>query len=84
VKVKQSRMVKSPILNKSVAWGYFEGACQGSPGSCRAWVILLLNEKRFISFKIQLGRGQTTELNFMLYGYYSKLLQKEGMKKLLL
>jgi len=29
------------------------------------------------TLNMQLGKGQTTELIFLLYGYYSKLLQKK-------
>jgi len=29
---------------------------------------------------MQLGKGQTTELIFLLYGYYSKLLQNKRLQ----
>jgi hypothetical protein len=44
---KVSRVLKEPVLDFSISWGFFDGTCQGTPGMCRAGVILHLDKHHF-------------------------------------
>jgi ribonuclease HI len=50
-------MVSDVVINHLVAWGFFDGACQGPDRSCGVGFILHLSELHFISGKANLGQG---------------------------
>jgi ribonuclease HI len=50
-------MVSDVVINHSVAWGFFDGACQAPDRSCGIGFIFHLSEFHFISGKANLGQG---------------------------
>ena len=38
-------------------WGFFYGACQGTPGVFGAWGISFIKGNYYISFKASIGQG---------------------------
>jgi ribonuclease HI len=56
------------MIDSSFAWGFFDGACQGTPGKCGAGVVLHFSSLHFFSLKYGAALEQTTELNFLPCG----------------
>jgi len=56
-RMKVPRVVKSSDLDNPMAWGYLDGASQGSPSMCGAGGILFLIENHLITFKVVFGQG---------------------------
>lgn len=56
-KVKSSRILKLPDIEYSKDWRRFDGANQGTPGSCGTGGILYLTTTRHIVFEAAFGTG---------------------------
>ena len=48
-------VIKEPTINQYYAYGFFDGACQGTPGSCWAGAILYLNQHHYFLLKYGVG-----------------------------
>lgn len=46
-----------PEIDKSKAWRYFDGACQGNPGICGVGGIIFTRDNHVVAFKAAVGVG---------------------------
>jgi len=65
-----------------MAWGYFNGACQGPDSPCSLGGILYITDSHFFQFKASLGRGTNYYGKFMALKYLMKLALEKGLVQL--
>jgi hypothetical protein len=64
-------------IDKSIAWAYFDGTCQGDPPLCGVGRVIHFNDHHVITYKVRLGRGTNNMTGLMA----SKLLLNLATKK---
>lgn len=60
-KPPRTREPRQEHIDKTVPWGYFDGAAQGEPTVCGAGVVLYLTEDHFFRLKWGWVKEQTTK-----------------------
>jgi hypothetical protein len=51
------RSLQEPIIDHTKPWGFFDGACQGTPGTCGVGAILYLDNANYFLLKYGAGLG---------------------------
>lgn len=71
-KPPRTRNPGQEVIDKTVPWGYFDGAAQGEPTVCGVGVVLHLNEDHF--FRLKWGLGEGTNNRAELLALYMLLI----------
>ena len=67
-----AKILEQETIDKSIPWGYFDGAAQGDLNVCGAGVILHLDNEHF--FRLRLGLGEGTNNKAGLLTLYMLLI----------
>lgn len=68
-------------IDKSGAWGYFDGASQSTPTMCGAGGIIFLSEVHLINLKAGLGGGSHNYAELLALKLLMKLAAKKGVTR---
>lgn len=68
-KIKATRILQEPVIDFSKTWGFFHGACQGTPGLCGAEAILFFNNHHYFTIIYGAGIGTNNRVEFLLFGF---------------
>ena len=52
-----TRTISVEVIDKTYAWGFFDGSAAGDPITCGVGGILYISDSHFFSFKVGLGLG---------------------------
>jgi hypothetical protein len=74
--------LRAPSFNLSVAWGYFDGACQGVPGSCGAGIVLYLTFDHFFHLKFKVGLGTNNRGELIALWVLLNFAQDKGIRNI--
>ena len=67
----KARRILDPVIDFTKYWGYFDGACQGTPGKCGVGVLLYLTMSELFAWKyMEQGKEPIIELRHMLCGCF--------------
>lgn len=56
VRIKEQRVVGALSMDRSYAWSFFDGACQGLGQTCNLGFVSFLLESHFFTAKANLGK----------------------------
>ena len=69
-------------IDKSFAWGYFDGSAAGDPKLCGARGMLFLSDVHFFSFKAGLGMGTNNFAELCALKLLLLLARRNSMDKI--
>ena len=64
-KTPHVREIREETIDKSLPWGYFDGAAHGDPNYCGAGAALYLEEDHFFLLKWGLGLGTNNKAELL-------------------
>lgn len=64
-KPPRTRDLGQELIDKTIPWGYFDGAAQGEPTVYGVGVVLHLNENHFFHLKWGLGEGTNNRVELL-------------------
>jgi ribonuclease HI len=76
--MKIARILKDPVIDFTKAWGFFDGACQGTPGMCDAGALIFLDKHYFFSIKYGVGQGTNNREEFFALWVLMKFVANQG------
>lgn len=76
------RIPQAPNIDQSISWGFFDGACQGSPGECGAGAILFLKSSHHSSRKYGALLGTNNRAELYAFCILLKAALEQKMKRI--
>jgi ribonuclease HI len=82
--LKQScpRIPRAPNIDQSISWGFFDGACQGSPGECGVGAILFLKSSHHFSLKYGVGLDTNNRAELYALWILLKVVLEQKVKRI--
>jgi hypothetical protein len=76
------RNLQEPSIDFTRPWGFFDGACQGTPGICGAGAILYLDNAHHFSLKYGVGRGTNNRAEIYALWILLKVVVDKQVRKI--
>jgi ribonuclease HI len=71
-----------PTLDYDIPWGYFDGASQGHPPSCRVGVVMFINQNHYIYIRYAPGQGSNNRAELIAMWTLLEMTKQKDIKKL--
>ena len=81
-KPPQIRDIRHKTIDKSIPWGYFDGATQGDPTYCDAGAVLYLIEDHFYLLNSGLGFGTNNKVELLALYMLLIYAHEKGLQSL--
>ena len=81
-KIGKTRVVTTPVIDKSLLWAFFDGVSQGDPPIGGAGGVIFINETNKISFKVGLCRATNSKAELSALWATLKLAKDKQIAKL--
>jgi hypothetical protein len=70
----KNKAISEVSIDKSMAWGFFDGACQGESGTCGLGFVLHFSNCHYITGKLIWVKAQITKESFRLSSNFLNVL----------